>query len=80
VVKRQIRLAKEAGITIIGVGISGAEYYLPSLFVDHHIVVDDLNMLPKRMMEVVGAIVFPRSARKAALDGKVGNDRQRRRA
>ncbi len=80
VVKRQIRLAKEAGITIIGVGISGAEHYLPGLFVDHHIVVDDLNMLPKRMMEVVGAIVFPRSARKAALDGKIGNDRQRRRA
>ena len=80
VVKRQIRLAKEAGITIIGVGISGAEYYLPGLFVEHHIVVHDLTMLPKRMMEVIGAIIFPKTAKKANLDGKIGNARQRRRA
>jgi cobalamin biosynthesis protein CobT len=80
VVRRQIRLAREAGITIIGVGISGAEYYLPQLFVDHHIVVENLIELPKRMMEVVGAIVFPQTAKKAALDGRVGSKRQRRRA
>jgi hypothetical protein len=80
VVTRQIRLAREAGITIIGVGISGAEYYLPQLFVDHHIVVENLIELPKRMMEVVGAIVFPQTAKKAALDGRFGSKRQRRQA
>ena len=80
VVTRQIRLAREAGITVIGVGISGAEYYVPALFKDHHIVVDDLRELPKRMIEVVGAIVFPRAAKKAALDGRVGTKRARRRA
>ena len=80
VVTRQIRLAREAGITVIGVGISGAEYYVPALFVDHHIVVNDLTELPKAMMAVVGAIVFPRSAKKAVLDGRIGTRRQRRRA
>lgn len=80
VVKRQIRLAREAGITVIGVGISGAEYAVPALFVDHHIVVNDLRELPKRMIEVVGAIVFPRTAKRAALDGRVGSKRARRRA
>lgn len=80
VVTRQIRLAREAGITVIGVGISGAEYAVPALFVDHHIVVDDLQQLPKRMIEVVGAIVFPRTAKRAALDGRVGSKRARRRA
>ena len=80
VVTRQIRLAREAGITVIGVGISGAEYAVPALFVDHHIVVEDLRELPKRMIEVVGAIVFPRAAKRAALDGRVGSKRARRRA
>jgi hypothetical protein len=80
VVRRQIRLAKEAGIIIVGIGISGAEYYLPQLFPEHHIVVHDLTMLPKRMMEVIGAIIFPKTAKKANLDGKIGNARQRRRA
>ena len=80
VVTRQLRLAREAGITVIGVGISGAEHYLPLLFVDHHIVVENLIELPKRMMEVVGAIVFPRTAKKAALDGRLGSKRQRQQA
>lgn len=80
VVKRQIRLAREAGITVIGVGISGAEYAVPALFTDHHIVVDDLRELPKRMIEVVGAIVFPRAAKRAALDGRLGSAKARRRA
>lgn len=80
VVNRQVRLAREAGITVIGVGISGAEHYLPKQFPDHHIVVNDLTELPKAMMAVVGAIVFPRTAKKAALDGRVGTRRQRRRA
>ena len=80
VVTRQIRLAKEAGITVIGVGIDGAEYYVPALFPDHHIVVEDLTELPKRMMEVVGAIVFPKGAKKASLDGRLGTSKQRRRA
>lgn len=80
VVKRQIRLAREAGITVIGVGISGAEYAVPALFTDHHIVVDDLRELPKRMIEVVSAIVFPRAAKRAALDGRLGSAKARRRA
>ena len=75
VVKRQIRLAREAGIFVVGVGIQGAEYYVPQLFPDHHIVVPSLDALPKRMMEVVGNIVFPKRSRKAALDG--GRKRQR---
>jgi hypothetical protein len=32
------------------------------------------------MMEVIGAIIFPKTAKKANLDGKIGNARQRRRA
>ena len=74
VVRRQIRLAREAGIHVIGVGIESGEYYVPQLFPEH-IVVSNLDALPKRMMEVVGGIVFPKRSRKAALDG--GTKRRR---
>jgi Mg-chelatase subunit ChlD len=69
VVRRQIRVAREAGIHVVGVGICGAEDAVPDLFTDHHIVVPNLDALPKRMMEVVGGIVFPKRGRKANLDG-----------
>lgn len=69
VVRRQIRVAREAGIHVVGVGICGAEDSVPDLFTDHHIVVPSLDALPKRMMEVVGGIVFPKRSRKANLDG-----------
>lgn len=83
VVKRQIRLAKEAGVTVIGVGISDGCYRVPSLFPDNHIVVKDLNELPKRMIAAAGAIVFPRKGgKRVALDGqikrKVSKGRRRR--
>ena len=70
VVKRQIRLAAEAGIFIIGVGFGSDGDSVASLF-PLHVVVPTLDTLAKRMMETVSAIVFPKFAKKAVLDGRV---------
>ena len=78
VVRRQIRLAREAGIHVIGVGIEGAEYSVPALFPDNHIVVEDLQQLPKRMMAAVEGIVFPKKAKKAKFDGKAKRAKARK--
>ena len=78
VVRRQIRLAREAGIHVIGIGIEGAEYSVPALFPDNHIVVEDLQQLPKKMLGVVQNIVFPKAAKKAKFDGKAGRGKSRK--
>ena len=76
VVKRQIRLAAEAGIHVIGVGFAGGEYWVPQLF-PRHVVVNDLQELPKKLLATLDSIVFPSRTRKTALDG---NAKRRQRA
>jgi len=72
VVRRQIRLAKEAGVTVIGVGISDGCHRVPGLFPDHHVKVSDLSELPKRMIAAVEEIVFPKTGgKRVALDGQI---------
>ena len=68
VVRRQIRLAAEAGIFVIGVGIGEDGYAVTNLF-PLHVTVPSLDTLAKRMMETISTIVFPKHAKKAALDG-----------
>jgi Mg-chelatase subunit ChlD len=78
VMKRQIRLAAEAGIYVIGVGICGAEYYVPKLF-PIHVLCPTLTDLPKDMMEVISNVVFPKRGKKVELDGLLGGRKARRR-
>jgi hypothetical protein len=68
VIKRQIRLAREAGITIIGVGIGGGCGPVRGLF-PAHVVVDDLDSLPKQMINAITSVVFPKKARRVKIDG-----------
>lgn len=68
VIKRQIRLAREAGITIIGVGIGQGCDPVRGLF-PAHVVVDDLESLPKQMINAITSVVFPKKARQVKIDG-----------
>ena len=68
VIKRQIRLAREAGITIIGVGIGHGCDPVRGLF-PAHVVVDDLDSLPKQMINAITSVVFPKKARRVKIDG-----------
>jgi nitric oxide reductase activation protein len=70
VVRRQIRLAREAGITIVGIGIDSGCYSVGRLF-DKFVGVTDVAALPAELLNIVSEIVFPSSAKRVALDGKM---------
>ncbi len=72
VVARQIRLAKEAGITIIGIGIGYGTDFVTELF-DTGIVLHDIEQLPITLVKTVDSIVFPKQGgKKVALDSSTG--------
>jgi cobalamin biosynthesis protein CobT len=71
VVRRQIRLAREAGITVVGVGIDSGCASVPQLF-PTHIIVKNLKELPEKLLETITAIAFPRVPGRLHLDGKMG--------
>jgi hypothetical protein len=75
VVTRQIRLAKESGVTIVGVGISGGCYQVPHQFPDNHVAVEQISDLPRNMLAVLDAIMFPSRAKRIKLDGKLSGAR-----
>jgi nitric oxide reductase activation protein len=70
VVRRQIRLAREAGITIVGIGIDSGCYSVGGLF-DKFVGVTNVAALPAELLHIVSEIVFPSSAKRVALDGKM---------
>lgn len=70
VVRRQIRLAAEAGVHVVGVGISSGCWAVTRLF-PTHVAVNNLNELPREMMKVLTSIVFPKRGKRIALDGKM---------
>ena len=80
VVRRQIRLAKEAGVTIVGVGISSGCYQVPHQFPDNHVAVERISDLPQNMLAVLDAILFPNRAKRIKLDGKLGGKAHQLRA
>lgn len=69
VVKRQIRIAREAGVHIVGIGISSGCEAVKDLF-PTHVSVENLSDLPQRMLGVLNAIMFPKRGKRIALDGK----------
>jgi hypothetical protein len=69
VVRRQIRIAREAGVHVVGIGISSGCHAVTELF-PTHVSVHKLDQLPKEMLGVLSAIMFPKKGKRIALDGK----------
>jgi len=69
VVRRQIRIAAEAGIHVVGVGISSGCYAVKTLFPEH-VAVTDLRELPQELLKVLDGIMFPRAGKHLRLTGK----------
>jgi len=71
VMKRQIRLAREAGITIVGVGIDEGCFSVARTF-DQYIQVNKIEELPEALLKVLSEIIFPaRGGRRVELDGRM---------
>lgn len=64
VVKRQIRIAREAGVHIIGIGIGCGSYYVPQCFPDKHVCVEDIKDLPTELLGALDSIMFPKRTKK----------------
>ena len=68
---RQIRLAAEAGVHVIGVGISSGCSMVTQLFPEH-VVVDKLAQLPQQLLKTLEGIMFPKiGGKKVVLDGNI---------
>ena len=72
VVTRQIRLAEEAGIKVVGVGIGWGCDGVRGLFPDN-VVVENVADLPRALVDKVESLVFPPSGGRAQLDGTTGH-------
>ena len=71
--RRLIRIAREAGIWVVGVGIGYGMDRVHDLFVDKAVVCEDPSTMPRDLLSVLESIVFPkRGGARAALDGKTG--------
>lgn len=68
VVRRQIRLAAEAGVYVVGIGIGWGADGVRGLF-PHHVAVPNMADLPKEMISVLDGIMFPKRGKRIALDG-----------
>jgi hypothetical protein len=66
VVRRQIRLAKEAGVHVVGVGIGDGLWQVVELFPDH-VMAYNLEELPKVLLKTVEGLVFPSQSKKAKI-------------
>ena len=71
VIRRQQRLAREAGIALVGVGIDYGCQSVASLY-ERHVLVEDVSKLPESLLKTINDLVFPRGpARKVTLDGSM---------
>ena len=71
VIRRQQRLAREAGIALVGVGIDYGCQSVASLY-ERHVLVGDVSKLPEQLLKTINDLVFPRGpARKVTLDGSM---------
>jgi hypothetical protein len=63
VIQRQIRLANEAGINVIGVGLGYGSSYVKDLFPDH-VYTDRLDEMPKALVAKLNEILDLRAAKR----------------
>ena len=73
VIARQVRLAKEAGIHVIGVGIGSGAEYVKRLFPDH-VWAKTVELLPNPLLKKLNELCDFQGryrGRKARLDGKI---------
>jgi|APSaa5957512622_1039677.scaffolds.fasta_scaffold10985_3 Mg-chelatase subunit ChlD len=69
VVRYQIRVAKEAGVEIVGVGISSGCSSVGQLF-PMHVAVGNIEKLPAELLSVLDQIMFPKKGRKIKLEAQ----------
>lgn len=77
VMRRQIRIAREAGIAIVGIGIDGGCDAVGHHF-DLSVQCHTLSELPKKLLDVLEEIVFPSRSKAAAFDGNMKQLKGRR--
>ncbi len=77
VMRRQIRIAREAGIAIVGIGIDGGCEAVGHHF-DLSVQCHTLSELPKKLLDVLEEIVFPSQSKAATFDGKMKQLKGRR--
>lgn len=69
VVRHQIRVAAEAGVTIVGVGISSGCSSVGQLF-PMHVAVSNISKLSAELLAVIDQIMFPKRGRKIKLESQ----------
>ena len=74
VVRHQIRVARDARIDIVGIGIGGATAHVKDLF-DQAITVADVPSLPKALATCLEGLIFPAHAKKIRLNGGFATNR-----
>jgi nitric oxide reductase activation protein len=70
VINRQLRLARESGLHIIGVGIGSEAAYVQRLF-DDHVFVKNVSALPRELIRKLHAIVDTRRVKVAGHNRKI---------
>ena len=68
VVRRQIRIAAEAGVQVVGVGISSGCSAVKRLF-PLHVAVTQVDRLAEELLKILDSIMFPKRGRKINLQG-----------
>jgi len=67
-----VRKAREAGVTVVGVGIGHGMEEVAVLYPDKNVVVSNITDLPRELLTQIESIVFPtRGGQRAALEVRV---------
>jgi hypothetical protein len=70
VVKHQIRVAADAGVTIIGLGIGSGASYVQGMF-PTHVYSYSVEGVAKKILDVLEGIMFPKRVRKIETGAKI---------
>jgi Cobalamin biosynthesis protein CobT (nicotinate-mononucleotide:5, 6-dimethylbenzimidazole phosphoribosyltransferase) len=76
VVRHQIRVGAEAGVHVIGIGISWGARRVKELF-PTHVACDRVSDLPQELMKVLEGIMFPKHGKRIKLEGKIRSRKRR---